>query len=251
MQFKPFLIFIALAVMSAAGVASGQIIPDDMRINWSPGVPGGIPDYPVEYDIVEDFGAVGDGVTDNTDAFVKAIAATTPGHTLYVPEGTFLVTGRVDITQGIAIRGAGPTRTVIHSAHDRDTFRISGEDPVQVATLSAAASKDAGTVQVASADGLAAGDLVQLYRPDEVAQIVEVAEVSGSQLTITGVLYSDFPEGSTVERHNMVYGAGVEDLKNIVDWPELDGYAGVAKVAMRYSAESWVKNIEGTGYNRD
>ncbi|MCP4680015.1 MAG: hypothetical protein GY854_31895, partial [Deltaproteobacteria bacterium] len=249
MKSKATIALTVLTIMSTASVAFGQIIPDNMRINWAPGVPGGIPDYPVEYDIVEDFGAVGDGVTDSTQAFVEALAATTPGHALYLPEGTFRVTDTLDITHGIAIRGAGPTRTVIHSAHENSTFTIFGEDPVQVTTLFAAAGKDAQTIQVASADGLATGDLVQLNRPDEVAQIVEIAEVSDTQLTITGVLYSDFPEGSTVARHDMVYGAGVEDMKIITDWPELDGYVNVAKVAMRYSAQSWVKNIEATGYS--
>ncbi len=250
MKSKPMspLACVALAISTAVSFASAQVIPDERRIQWSPGVPGGVPDYPAELDVVVDFGAVGDGATDDTEAFVEALAATSPGHALYVPEGTYLVTGPLAIDRGIAVRGAGPTRTLIHSAHDRTAFSIIGENPVEMTTLSAAADKDSGTVQIVSVDGLSAGDLVQLTRPDDVSQIVEIETVSGSELALFGVLYSDFPEGSAVSRHDMVDGAGVEDLKILVDWPPLDDYNGVDNVLMRYAARSWVRNIETEGY---
>ena len=241
----------ALAVTSFCDRATAQIIPEDRRIEWVPGIPGGIPSYPIEYDVMVDFGAVGDGVTNDTSAFAEALAAATPGHAVYVPEGTYLITTTLALGGGVVIRGAGPARTLIHSQHDHATFSITGEEPVAVTTLSTAAGKDAQIVEVASSDGLSAGDLVQLARPEEVQQIVEIADVSGSQLTLSGLLYSDFPAGSTVARHNMIDGAGVEDMKIFVDWPELDGYNDTHKVWLANAKRCWVKNIETAGYSGD
>ena len=99
MKSKATIALTVLTILSTASAAFGQIIPDEMWINWSPGVAGGIPEYEVEYDVVDDFGAVGDGMTDNTQAFLAAIAATTPGRALYVPAGTFRVTDTLDITR--------------------------------------------------------------------------------------------------------------------------------------------------------
>jgi hypothetical protein len=245
---RSFPIFIALVALAAGSVAHGEIIPADRRINWSPGVPGGLPHYPVQYDVKVDFGAVGDGVADDTLAIASALAAATPGHAVYVPEGTYRVTGTLHIGTGVAIRGAGPTHTLIYSHHGQTTFSIAGSAPVAVTTLSAAASKDAQAVDVASTSGLSAGDLVQLKRPDDVSQTLEVAEVSGSRLVFSGVLYSDFPSGSSVARHSMVYDAGVEDLKILIDWPALDGYVGTQHVYLGWAARSWVRNIEAEGY---
>ncbi len=242
-------VFIAANIIITAGsIASAQMIPDARRIQWSPGVPDGVPEYPVEYNVVDDFQAAGDGVTDDTSAIAKALAAATPGHAVFVPEGTYLVKDILAVKEGTAIRGAGPTLTTIYSKHEGSAFTITGEEPTSLTTLSAAAKKDVNTLQVASTNGLAAGDLIQLRRPDEVSQIVEVASVNGSKVTLSGVLYSDFPKGSTVDLHHMVSGAGVEDLKITIDGSALDGYVDTDKVTMTNAARSWVKNVETKGY---
>lgn len=62
---------------------------------------------------VKDFGAKGDGVTDDTEAFNKAIAATDNG-AVYIPEGTYRVTNVIYIKKpNLVLRGSGPDTTVI------------------------------------------------------------------------------------------------------------------------------------------
>lgn len=59
---------------------------------------------------VKDFGAVGDGVTDDTVAFTNAIAAS---KNIWIPSGTYLVDSVVIAGDGYSIQGESPTNTII------------------------------------------------------------------------------------------------------------------------------------------
>ncbi|GAX73728.1 hypothetical protein CEUSTIGMA_g1181.t1 [Chlamydomonas eustigma] len=64
-------------------------------------------------DVVQ-FGAVGDGVTDCTQAFKAAIAAVSSG-VIYVPPGTYLITTQLTISNsGVVLRGAGAGVSTIY-----------------------------------------------------------------------------------------------------------------------------------------
>ena len=58
------------------------------EIFWNPGVSGGIPDKPFEADI-KDFGAKGDGVTDDAPALKAAIDAVKSGGKVRIPSGKY------------------------------------------------------------------------------------------------------------------------------------------------------------------
>lgn len=71
-----------------------------------------LPDRPVATN-VRDFGAVGDGIADDTRAIQAAIDATRDGAVL-VPPGRYLVSDYLRIGKsGIVLRGAGPERSVL------------------------------------------------------------------------------------------------------------------------------------------
>ena len=62
---------------------------------------------------VREFGAVGDGKHDDTDAFKKAIEATEAG-VILIPEGRWLLSDILWIKKpNIVLRGAGPDKTVL------------------------------------------------------------------------------------------------------------------------------------------
>jgi len=63
---------------------------------------------------VKDFGAVGDGLTNDLTAIQNAIAALSGGGTLYFPAGNYFVTGKIEITaNGVSILGDGRGATTI------------------------------------------------------------------------------------------------------------------------------------------
>ncbi len=71
-----------------------------------------LPNPPTTHN-VRDFGAVGDGEHDDSEAFVRAIAAVSRG-VIRVPEGRYRITRKILIDKpGIVIRGDGPTKTVL------------------------------------------------------------------------------------------------------------------------------------------
>lgn len=63
---------------------------------------------------VKDFGATGDGVTDDTNAFINALAAR---NCVHVPTGTYLLTGAVTVPTGRALYGLGD-RSILKCAAD-------------------------------------------------------------------------------------------------------------------------------------
>jgi hypothetical protein len=64
---------------------------------------------------VLDFGATGDGVTNDTAAFTAAIAALTRGQTLYIPKGTYVVTSTLTINKSINIVGESKFDSIIYA----------------------------------------------------------------------------------------------------------------------------------------
>ena len=64
---------------------------------------------------VENFGAKGDGVTNDTAAIQSAInaAANTPYSTVYLPTGTYLVTSSLEMYSDIRVEGEAPPLTTI------------------------------------------------------------------------------------------------------------------------------------------
>ncbi|MDG4856432.1 phage tail fiber protein [Mesorhizobium sp. WSM4982] len=74
---------------------------------------------------VKDFGAVGNGTTDDTTAIANAIASLTAGGELWLPRGTYKVTSQLNIAvSGIRVRGEGRGVTVISSSAAGHTFQV-------------------------------------------------------------------------------------------------------------------------------
>jgi len=82
-----------------------------------------IPNLPVTAN-VRDFGARGDGVTDDTAAILKAIEETGQGAVL-LPEGRYLISAPLRITKSnLVLRGEGPDRTVLVVPKSREQLDI-------------------------------------------------------------------------------------------------------------------------------
>ncbi|KAA6338496.1 hypothetical protein EZS27_013500 [termite gut metagenome] len=105
-----------------------------------------IQSYPESADVVSvfAFGAKGDGKTDDTQAFQKALDSFgTKGGTVYVPRGTYFFAGSLNVPQAVTLKGAFesvPSHNGIRNAglpvpgDDGTTFLITGNKGNEQAT---------------------------------------------------------------------------------------------------------------------
>ena len=64
---------------------------------------------------IKDFGAKGDGVTDDTEAIKKAIAT---GHNVLIPEGQFLVTDTLSLNTSLELFGANRAKSILKTPYE-------------------------------------------------------------------------------------------------------------------------------------
>ena len=105
-------------------------LPDFSRAGFREG-DAALPVLPQSAD-VRDFGAKGDGVTDDTRAIQAAVEATSAG-AVYLPPGRYLISDFIRIRRpGVVLRGAGPERSVLwfprglDALHPRERKTASG-----------------------------------------------------------------------------------------------------------------------------
>ena len=182
-----------------------------------------LPSPAVVKNVKLDFGAVGDGVANDTQAFINAIAATGDG-ALYVPPGRYKITRVLQIRKSnFVLRGAGPSQTTLFfpnsltdvAGSDGLTGKwafyggliwIEGSDTgTQVTSVSANAVRGSDMLSVASAASLAVGSSYRLVEIDDASH----ALAKHMEADLAGVGSDQFGYSSDM---------AAEDPKKIVDW---------------------------------
>jgi hypothetical protein len=258
----------------AGEAAVADVLPPERRTAWNPGIPGGIPDRTAVCAAI-DAAAYGNGSVDASAGIQAAIEACPAGQVVRLSAGDFLVNGAHPITlnKGVVLRGAGPSATRLlkttSTANPLVLVGVRWPEEAASVNLAAGAAKGATSVQVASAAGFAAGQLVLLdeltddsyvYWGTEAAvapggqgrrwftrndrpigQMLEIAAVSGNTVSFTTPLHIAFDTAHAAQltRYTVPYGAkqaGVEDLYLRGGMDD--------NLTLRFALYSWVKNVE-------
>lgn len=156
---------------------------------------------PVPFLNVKSYGAVGNGVTDDTAAFQCAVdaAAAAGGGTILVPAGTYYLAGQVNITtHGITIQGMGSHTTTLRAPArmTHDMFRFTDCLSGAIRNLLIRTNGAAAT----------AGRAVHSYRADVLIENIWIqdmftsVEINGKlgRVTILGGYYNPAPNGTAV-----------------------------------------------------
>ncbi len=105
------------------GAQAGYILTSDADgvASWSPSE-----DADRKQIFVTDFGAKGDGTTDDTNAFQTAIdSAAVQGSTLHIPAGNYKITQTLSVPAGVQLRGDGLGNSLNANSNSTSGSRIS------------------------------------------------------------------------------------------------------------------------------
>ncbi len=175
-----------------------------------------IPDLPVVTNLM-DFGAVGDGVADDSDALKNAIAATSNG-ALFVPPGRYRLEKPVLVNnkRNFVLRGAGEGQTVFfipQSAEDAGSSKYIyfmgaagwSTSNTELGNVVVSASRGDTSITLDASPAVGEGDLVNLVsgnHPDLATQLAGGqgygSEVLDKAVLVDTVLRVSSVEGNTI-----------------------------------------------------
>lgn len=168
------LIALTALLIATANPASGEIIPSSRRITWqgNVGVSGGIPNRTTIFANVKNapYNAVGNGVNDDTAEIQAALDACPSGQVVYVPAGTYKISGTLTVKNNTTMRGAGRTSTILqctnlsHKIKFGTGTRYMNDGATPYYNISGSPAKGATSITLTSTPGaeMAVGNLMWL-----------------------------------------------------------------------------------------
>jgi hypothetical protein len=219
---------------------------------------------------VKNYGATGNGATDDTGAINSAIGALTPGATLFFPCGTYNTSSQLTInTSNITVDG-GSCATVRNTAGSTIIMMIGGAgngnpNYGSAVSLAATANELSTSFSTVSSLGVSAGDYVRLQQggKDSSAgsgdtgcdaigcrgELVKVASVSGNTITVTTAVhdtYSPSVNNATAQMlFNPLTGITVKNITFDGNGSTVYGLA-VAGVADSFFSGVTSTNVQGS-----
>ncbi len=237
------------------------VIDPDYSIDWSQvGIPGGIPDVPTTVNVL-DYGAVGNGSTDNLNAFNNALAAANYGEAVLVPAGDYRINGKLDMPEGVVLRGECPSNTKL-------LFSINASTPcIDILTyeygtftpVTGGFGKGSTSITVNDAAGFSIGEYVEIQQENDpvlmytdpawneswaanaVGQLFIVTGKSGNQIELDRPIFYSFNAAMNPEARpiGLINNVGIENLY----LERLDASDGPI-VQMKNAANCWMRNVE-------
>jgi hypothetical protein len=245
-----------------------EYLPGHRVIMWNPGIPGGITDAPIQAN-VKDYGAVGDGKTNDLGAFYAAIEAA-PNGAVLIPAGKYYLPGELIIHTNTVLRGEGSDKThlIFDTPGESNTslFIAPEDDGAVFHPLLYGYTAGSTTITVEDASHFQPGDYLQLIqtndpqvmytRPewekhwatDSIGQVLKIADVSGNNIVLTEPLMLSFnvKMNPRIRRMNMLERAGVEYLSIT----RVDKTADAFTLMLVECAYCHVRGIESSFTNR-
>ncbi len=282
----PAVLTIFLSVSGGSRCAADDIIDASRRTTWAPGVPGGIPARTTIWcDVTKSIpgytGALANPADDGADDWGPlsfAISHCPAGQVVYIPPGTYRISGELPIRGPITVRGAGMGKTIIKvdTTFDSQAFFIQAAQPYFISPMypvASGATKGSTQFSYGQPIGGSNNPYVQVGLPMVLMQqnppalvnirdctwasdnycsyamaqvIVPTAigkDASGNGVvTFNPPLYMDMSNNpQTLCFGGLVSNAGVEELT--VNHVKYYG-GGSASIAIQMAMNCWVKNVE-------
>ena len=188
---------------------------------------------------VKDFGAVGDGITDDTTAFTNAAAS--GGGVIHVPEGTYLLSSAITIGNQQYWVGDGQDLTTINSSSTTaDIFLIpNGTCGIFDMTITRSASTTAGRhIYSSSMVGP-----TYIHRVTIVNYFVGI-ELNGTGQFVTDIVVRDSTQPASSTSYGILISGGNDQFISNIIGNNAVGKEGTAGLAITQCEGAWVTDSD-------
>lgn len=264
-MIRYFIYFLGICFILALFPMSSQAqtLDDTQKVDWS--IAGLQQLYVPEYQInVKDFGAKGDGLSDDSEAFLKAINAAKKkkGAEIIIPSGNFLIKQKLTLSSNTVLNGAGATKTKLLFDSGSKSFHCiaaRGKKAQDFVRLTAAPQKGEHKIQLtAPIADLQAGDYIELRQENgnwdvkprdwadfSVGQILKISKVNGKIIHTEHPLRISYnlslnPE---VSKFKPVVNVGIQNLA--IERLNQPSKGLNLNILLKYAVNAWVKGVEG------
>jgi parallel beta-helix repeat protein len=169
---------------------------------------------------VKDFGAVGDGVADDTAALQATLNAASSGGTVVIPAGRYVCNSTLNVGDRTHISGYGAILD-FSSGNNSARLKIEGSTEGAVSLTSNAAKGDS-SITITSASGLSAGDLLLLSSnalipaaalgvstTEKLGEFVVVRNIAGTTVNLDTILNDSYNTTDTAIIRKVIPRANV------------------------------------------
>ena len=203
--------YIALFVLFSCSVfpTKGQTIPPERRVAWDIAGFGGPVPQPGLVLNVRDFGATGNGTTDDHTAIVNAINALSGNEgVVFFPAGNYLIGSPLNLTDSVVLRGAGADSTTLAfnlGNASQNCIQISRGQASQFVPLTGNYFRGSQAITVSDPSLFSPGGDAEIrqengpwdtspasWATDVVGQMVTIASISGDTLFLNHPLRISF-----------------------------------------------------------
>jgi len=224
-----FIVFLILF----SRIINSQVLPEDRRIEWSPGIAGGIPEISSPVLNIIDFGADPNGVEDSYRAIESTIdSLPETGGIVFIPKGNFRVTSAIKIKRdNMVMRGEGPSSKLLMETYG-NSVEITCDEKGSWQKIKDGFLKNSKIITIEDGTKFKAGQFAEIEQdnnPDvmytdpewnqpwaenSVGQLFEVAGIDGNRITLKTPLHIDFSPGLNVRARpvNMIKNVGFENF---------------------------------------
>ncbi|NQU09468.1 immunoglobulin domain-containing protein, partial [bacterium] len=224
------------------------------------GYPGEIP-APATIVNVLDFGAAGNGVTNDQPAATAAIAALGGGPgVVYFPAGTYLLQSTLYVPAGVVLRGERSETTVLRADHLGSVIYIASAQSGVFQPVISGYTIHSTNLVVTDGSGFAPGDYAEIREDNDpawgitfgakvVGQLLRITAVAGNTLTLERPLRLTYVAGQNPEIRKItpITEVGIENLKveRLLAGTDPVQRNNVYTIDFQYAARCWVRGVEG------
>ncbi|MBE9485191.1 MAG: T9SS type A sorting domain-containing protein, partial [Bacteroidetes bacterium] len=258
-QMKYLLSILSIAIVSISAVA--QVIPEDRRVDWSvilDNMEITQPDMQVD---VMDYGATGNGITDDRQAVINAISGLGGEHGyVYFPPGRYLIKGPIDLPDSCVLKGDGSGNTTLLfdlEGEATNCISISKAQAQDFTNITGGLNKGNNLITIEDPGLFTPGDYIEIRQENgswdvvpiswadySVGQLTRVSSIVDNNLLIESGLRIDYSAELNPEVRPVVpiSNSGIQCLKiQRLDEP-VEGSG--ANIYMYMAANCFVRGVE-------